>query len=84
MEVAAEIYKGIMFVRVSSLPEEQKKLIWKSFSGQKIIKILRGKELLDDCLQYEEYQNWYHHHYKPAMVNETLPEKPGEFRLAFE
>ena len=66
MKVETESYKGIEFVRISSLPDEQRELFWDSFNPQKIIKILRGNELLNDCLQYEDYQDWYTKRFSPA------------------
>lgn len=59
MKAAAEIYKGIEFVRIFSLPDEQKVLIWQSLDRNKIIKILRENTLLNDCIQYSDYLAWY-------------------------
>lgn len=59
MKAAAEIYKGIEFVRIFSLPDEQKVLIWQSLDRSKIIKILRENTLLNDCIQYQDYLSWY-------------------------
>jgi len=59
MRVSAENFKGIKYVRISSLPADQKNHIWKSINQDLIIKILRDDALLNDCLQYEHYINWY-------------------------
>jgi hypothetical protein len=56
--MSAEIYKGIEFVRISNLPEEQKQQITRTIDHSKIIKILRGKELLSDCVQVNDYDRW--------------------------
>jgi hypothetical protein len=56
--MSAEIYKGIEFVRISKLPEDQKNQITRTIDHSKIIKILRGKELLPDCVQVNDYANW--------------------------
>ena len=56
--MSAETYKGIEFVRISNLPEEQKKQITQTIDRSKIIKILRGKELLPDCVQVNDYAHW--------------------------
>jgi hypothetical protein len=63
MRVASEIYKGIEFVRISSLPVEQKEKLWESFDRRNIIKILKDKSLLKDCVQYQHYKNWYEQTY---------------------
>jgi len=50
-----EIFGGIEFVRVCSLPEGKKKKFWQSPISKKVIMILRGKELLSDCIYYKDY-----------------------------
>jgi hypothetical protein len=59
MKLQAENYKGIEFIRISSLPEDQRIRIQSSFSKSRIIRILRDSELLKDCIQYSDYQDWY-------------------------
>lgn len=56
--MSAETYKGIDFVRISNLPEDQKNQITRTIDHSKIIKILRGKELLHDCVQVNDYAHW--------------------------
>jgi hypothetical protein len=65
MKAEVEIYKGIEFVRLSSLPEEQKKLIWNSAFNKKMIKIKNGSELLTDCFPYTIYLEWYCENFSP-------------------
>ncbi|MBS1952162.1 MAG: hypothetical protein OJF59_001141 [Cytophagales bacterium] len=69
MKVPAQNFKGIEYVQISSLPKEQEKLIWKSISYKSIIIILKEKELINDCLQYQHYLFWYENVYK-AKVGE--------------
>ena len=85
MKVNLETYKGIEFVRISSLPEDQKKVIWSSFKTQKIIKILRGNELLNDCLRYEDYQDWFNR-YKAGLGTKVSQSErlSKELKLAFK
>ena len=54
----AENFKGIEFVRISSLPEDQKEKIWQSFQQDKIIKIVKDKALMNDCILYQDYILW--------------------------
>jgi len=86
MEINFENYKGIEFVRISSLPEDQKRMIWNSVDSQKIIKILRDDELLNDCLQYDDYQEWYKLRYRAAMnqAESAQPLQSKSLKLAFE
>jgi hypothetical protein len=66
----AEIYKGIEFVRISNLPEEQKSQITQTIDHSKIIKILRGKELLPDCVQVNDYSHWMAESFNKSMVKD--------------
>jgi len=85
MTAAIENYKGIEFVRISTLPEDQRKMISTSPFQHKVIKILRDKELLDDCLSYDHYIEWYNQSYKTVSTNSPQPaERPKELRLAFK
>jgi len=58
MKIASEVYKGIEFVRISSLDANEKTNIWQTIARDKIIKILRDNELLNDCIQYQDYVSW--------------------------
>lgn len=77
MRVASEIYKGIEFVRIFALPDEQKVLIWQTFSRDKIIKILKDEVLLNDCIQYTDYLTWYDMHFKPQTRVEEKSSIPA-------
>jgi len=59
MLATAEIYKGITYVRISSLPSEQKELIRKTIQRNQIINILKDETILSDCIQYHHYENWF-------------------------
>ncbi|GHM99937.1 hypothetical protein WSM22_14270 [Cytophagales bacterium WSM2-2] len=72
MLVASENYKGIKFVRISSLPVEQKNLIWKSVNTNLVIKILKDDTLLNDCLQYNHYATWYENFFKTTLRPESV------------
>jgi len=58
MKVVSEVYKGIEYVRISSLNKEEKNKIWQTLDREKIIKILKDNELLNDCVQYQDYLSW--------------------------
>ena len=91
MKASAENYKGIEFVRISSLPEDQKQMLVPSNNEPKVIRILRDKELLNDCIQYHEYTAWYLKNFKvqATPVSTEKPKEPAailaeELRLAFK
>jgi hypothetical protein len=73
MRLVPENYKGIEFVRISSLPENQRALFWKSFDKHKIIKILMADSLLNDCIQYHDYTEWHSHQFKHEIVSNPTP-----------
>jgi hypothetical protein len=72
MRAAAEKYKGIEYVRVSSLPADQKEHLYKSLNHQLIINILKDNSLLNDCLQYQHYITWYENIYKTMTQEKTI------------
>ena len=71
MKATAENYKGINYVRISSLPKEQSANLQASFNKNLIIKILRDGTLLQDCLQYDHYVAWYENIYKAQRTQAT-------------
>jgi hypothetical protein len=78
-----ETYKGIEYVRISALPVEEQALIYKTLDPVRIIKILRDKELLSDCVQVHDYSKWKG---EPRLVQpETSPAVPllKELKLEF-
>lgn len=88
MRVEAENYKGIEFVRISTLPEDQKKSIWTSLKRDKIIKILKNDCLLNDCVQISDYEQWYSENYLAESIKGTASqhhkESVQEFKLAYK
>ena len=59
MKAAVEVYRGIEFVRLSSLSPEEKRGLLEAKYFTKTIKILRDQELINDCLPYHFYLEWY-------------------------
>ena len=88
MRTPAENYKGIEFVRISTLPEDQKQLIWTTLKRDKIIKILKSDCLLNDCIQLRDYEAWYSENYKTEVItlatSSVQSRKQPEYKLAFK
>jgi hypothetical protein len=83
MGLNVEQYKGIEFVRISSLPKEEQLQVWQSFERNKIIKIVKDQALLNDCILYDDFTAW------KARVQAPTPEHSRNYRvglgkLAFE
>ena len=72
MKTQAENFKGIEFVRISTLPEDQKEKIWQSFQQDKIIKIVKDKALMNDCILYQDYLSW---------LKQQVPAKFSQFAV---
>ena len=86
MRVTSENYKGIEYIRISSLPVDQKKYLYNSLNHKLIINILKDNSLMNDCLQYQHYVTWYENIYK-TMVQERSVEvsaNSSALTLAFE
>lgn len=66
--MSTETYKGIDFVRIANLPEEHKSKIKETIDRSKIIKILRGKELLHDCVQVNDYAHWMEENFNKKVL----------------
>ena len=86
MGATFENFKGIEFVRNSSLPDEQKEKIWKSFHQDKIFKIVKDKSLLNDCILSHDYVSWLEqqHGPTPKPVVKPAPQKTVFTKLAFK
>ena len=79
-----ESYKGIEFVRISALPEEERATIHKTVDQSKIIKILRDKELLSDCIQVRDYQEWKGARTQQVISSTATSAAVQELKLAFK
>lgn len=83
MRAEAEVYKGIQFVRLSSLPKEHKKMILNSTYTKNIIKILHNDELLADCLPYAYYVEWHQNCYGTHADTTPSPQL-GSLKFVFK
>jgi hypothetical protein len=86
MRASSENYKGIEYIRISSLPMIQKDYIYKSINQKLIINILKDNSLMNDCIQYQHYIIWYENIYK-MMLEERKAESlsnSGALALAFK
>ena len=59
MKVNSEIFKGIEFVQINSLPEDQREKFTASFNRNLIIKILIDGKIISNCVQYSDYEAWF-------------------------
>jgi hypothetical protein len=73
MKVSPRIYKGIEFITVPELPTEQRLLLESSPQTPERIKILIDGKIVDNCIQFKHYSEWYTAIYKTA-VPQSQPE----------
>ena len=79
MKVKSTIYKGIEFVEIYSLPNEQKQNLLQTINPELFIKILIDGKLMVNCIQYKDYEEWYDNAFlsskdrkKGAIVSEPV------------
>jgi hypothetical protein len=66
MKVNSTIFKGIEYIQLSQLPEEQREKILETINRSLIIKILIDGKIVGNCLQYKDYDSWYENVFAPA------------------
>lgn len=76
MRVNPEFYKGIEYVRISSLPGDQKIKISITLPQDKVIKIQIDDKLLPDCVQYVDYLIWFEANCQLPLIVKTQQQKP--------
>lgn len=52
-------YKGIEYIRLSSLPASQAESLKQTLNHRTLIKILHEEVVLTDCVLYTAYEQWY-------------------------
>lgn len=77
MKVQAIHYKGIEFVSFHQLPAGQQLLLQHN-TGIERINILMDGKIYRDCIQYEDYCNWFSSVFKSARIQQhyTIPVEP--------
>ncbi len=88
MKVKSTIYKGIEFVEIYSLPNEQKQNLLQSVDPDLFIKILIDGKLMSQCIQYKDYEEWYDTAFlslkerkKGSNVSEPIAEVQESFQV---
>jgi hypothetical protein len=74
MKVRCRVYKGIEYIRVADLPEEQQKKFLQTVDYELFIKILIDKKIISDCIQYKDYENWFDRVYNPVTQTKVREE----------
>lgn len=64
MKVKSKVFKGIEYVQLSELPNEQREIFLKTVNNDLVIKILIAGKVLSDCVQFKDYISWFDNIYK--------------------
>jgi hypothetical protein len=87
MKISAKNFKGIEFVQLSQLPEDQRSKILETLNRNFLIKILMDGQILGNCLQYKDYEFWYENIFntKTSSFNiESRKEEAVAINIAFD
>lgn len=58
-KVKPVFHSGIEFVQLSKLPARQAEQIVSRIASDNLMKIQYGDVLLEDCISYHDYEQWY-------------------------
>ncbi len=67
MKAEAKIFRGIEFISVNELPADQQLLLRHAQHPERI-KILSEGKILNNCIQYNAYSDWYATVYKRSVA----------------
>lgn len=68
MKADSKIFKGIEYVQVSELPQTQREILTQTIDPDLFIKLLVDGKIITGCLQYKDYNKWYHEQYQLLMT----------------
>ena len=71
MKVNSKIYKGIEYIQLTDLPQEQQALIIQHLDEDFFIKILVENSVISQCIQYKDYVMWFETVYGGSEVVES-------------
>ena len=71
-----KLYKGIEYVQLKELPEDQQQRITQSLNRELFIKILIDGQLHQDCILYKDYKYWYETVYSIPVSEEPATPEP--------
>ncbi len=67
-KVSPSFFKGIVFIRLSSLPLFQQEELMEWLPPTSMINISVGGNALEDCLLYTDYEYWFDNFYAESAI----------------
>ncbi len=77
-----KLYKGIEYVQLKELPEDQQQRITQSLNRELFIKILIDGHLHQDCILYKDYKHWYENVYSVSTPEESTAPDTAPAKVA--
>lgn len=68
MKADSKMFKGIEYVQMSELPQAQREMLAQTINQELFIKLLIDGKIISGCLQYKDYNRWYHEQYQPSLT----------------
>jgi hypothetical protein len=87
MKINSKNFKGIEYIQLNQLPEEQRIKILETLNRNFLIKIMIDGQVLSNCLQYKDYEFWYENIFKTRSSSfniESRQEEAAAVNVAFE
>jgi hypothetical protein len=67
MKADAKLFKGIEYVQLSELPQNQREILTQTINQELFIKLLVDGKIVSGCIQYKDYSKWYVEQYQPFI-----------------
>lgn len=67
MKADAKLFKGIEYVQLSELPQNQREILTQTINQDLFIKLLVDGKIVSGCIQYKDYSKWYVEQYQPLV-----------------
>ena len=69
-------FKGINYIELKSLPQEQAEALRQNLTQRTLIKIVRDDVILKDCVLYTAYEEWFETTKINSSKNESVLKTP--------
>ena len=75
MKSNSKIFKGIEYVQLNQLPEEQHLKLKETINRNLLIKILIDGKVISNCILFKDYEFWYDSVFMPTSITVNASSK---------
>jgi hypothetical protein len=75
-KIEKSTFKGIHFIELKSLPLEHAEALRQSLTQRTLIKIIQDDVILEDCVLYSAYEEWFEASKTNSSNNKHHPKTP--------